>query len=99
VKRAGARKILFGSDGPWLHPGVEIHKIRLLGLPREQENLILGGNASRLLRTVRPYPASQDAHDLNPFRSGRNGQRGNERPVNYSYHSSTGAAPQIEHEL
>ena len=23
VRRAGARKILFGSDGPWSHPGVE----------------------------------------------------------------------------
>ena len=31
VQRAGARKILFGSDGPWLHPGVELEKVRLLG--------------------------------------------------------------------
>lgn len=49
VKRAGAHKVLFGSDGPWLHPGVELHKIRLLGLPPQQEGLILGGNAMRLL--------------------------------------------------
>ena len=28
VERAGARKILFGSDGPWLHPGVELAKMR-----------------------------------------------------------------------
>jgi predicted TIM-barrel fold metal-dependent hydrolase len=48
VKRAGPEKILFGSDGPWLHPGVEIEKIRLLGLPAEQESLILGGNILRL---------------------------------------------------
>jgi uncharacterized protein len=53
VKRAGAHKVLFGSDGPWLHPGVELHKIRLLGLPQQQEALILGGNALRLLRQVR----------------------------------------------
>jgi predicted TIM-barrel fold metal-dependent hydrolase len=53
IRRAGARKILFGSDGPWLHPGVEIHKIRLLGLPVDQEALILGGNAVRLMRAVR----------------------------------------------
>jgi predicted TIM-barrel fold metal-dependent hydrolase len=53
VRRAGARKILFGSDGPWLHPGIEIHKIRLLGLPADQEALILGGNAARLMRGVR----------------------------------------------
>jgi uncharacterized protein len=30
-------------------PGVEIHKIRLLGLPREKEELILGANILRLL--------------------------------------------------
>lgn len=49
VKRAGPRKILFGSDGPWLHPGLELYKIRLLGLPKEDEDLILGGNALHLL--------------------------------------------------
>jgi hypothetical protein len=53
VKRAGARKVLFGSDGPWLHPGLELHKIRLLKLPPEKEALILGGNALRLLRRAR----------------------------------------------
>jgi len=53
IKRAGARKVLFGSDGPWLHPGLELHKVRLLGLPAEQEALILGGNIMRLLREVR----------------------------------------------
>jgi len=47
VKRSSARKLLFGSDGPWLHPGVELHKILALGLPKEKENLILGGNAAR----------------------------------------------------
>lgn len=53
IKRAGARKVLFGSDGPWLHPGLELHKIRLLGLPQDQEALILGGNILQLLRQVR----------------------------------------------
>jgi hypothetical protein len=53
IKRAGARKVLFGSDGPWLHPGLELHKIRLLGLPADQEELVLGGNIIRLLRGVR----------------------------------------------
>jgi predicted TIM-barrel fold metal-dependent hydrolase len=53
IKRAGARKLIFGSDGPWLHPGLELHKIRLLGLRPEQEELILGGNALRLLRQVK----------------------------------------------
>jgi len=50
IQRAGPRKILFGSDGPWLHPGLELHKVRLLGLPPDKEALILGGNALRLIR-------------------------------------------------
>jgi uncharacterized protein len=53
IKHAGPRKLLFGSDGPWLHPGVEIQKIRLLGLPPDKEALILGGNILRLLRPAR----------------------------------------------
>ena len=48
IKRAGAHKVLFGSDGPWLHPGVELHKIRLLGLLKQEEALVLSGNAFRL---------------------------------------------------
>jgi predicted TIM-barrel fold metal-dependent hydrolase len=50
VQRAGAHKVLFGSDGPWLHPGVELQKIRLLRLPPDAEALILSGNILRLLR-------------------------------------------------
>lgn len=53
VKRAGAHKVLFGSDGPWLHPGVELHKIRLLGLSPEQQALVLGGNILRLIQNTR----------------------------------------------
>lgn len=52
IEKAGARKLLFGSDGPWLHPGLELHKIRLLHLPPAQEALVLGGNALRLLRAA-----------------------------------------------
>jgi hypothetical protein len=50
VRLAGARKLLFGSDGPWTHPGLELHKIKLLGLPADQQALVLGGNVLRLLR-------------------------------------------------
>lgn len=49
VQRAGPSKLLFGSDGPLLHPGVELHKVKLLHLPPEDEALILGGNACKLL--------------------------------------------------
>jgi uncharacterized protein len=53
IKRAGAHKILFGSDGPWLHPGLELHKIRLLHLPPADEALVLGGNLLRLIGGAR----------------------------------------------
>jgi uncharacterized protein len=63
VRRAGPGKLLFGSDGPWLHPGVELHKIRLLGLRPEDEALVLGRNALLLMskagagrRVDRPVP-------------------------------------------
>ena len=54
VRRAGAAKLIFGSDGPWLHPGLELHKIRLLGLPADQEALIVGDNMRRLLLLAEP---------------------------------------------
>jgi predicted TIM-barrel fold metal-dependent hydrolase len=49
VKRAGPGKLVFGSDGPWLHPALELEKIRLLRLPREAEARVLGGNARKLI--------------------------------------------------
>lgn len=49
VQRAGARKILFGSDGPWLHPGLELAKVRALRLSPADERLVLGGNLLRLI--------------------------------------------------
>jgi len=57
VLRAGAKKILFGSDGPWLHPGVELAKIRALHLPPADERLLLGGNILRLMARVSKTPA------------------------------------------
>jgi predicted TIM-barrel fold metal-dependent hydrolase len=53
VRRAGPHKLIFGSDGPWLHPGVELAKIRALGLPPEDEELVLSGNILRILGPVR----------------------------------------------
>ena len=49
VRRAGAHKVLFGSDGPWLHPGLELAKVRALGLPPDEERLVTGGNLLRLI--------------------------------------------------
>ncbi len=53
VRRAGPHKLLFGSDGPWLHPGVELAKIRALRLRPADERLILGQNFLRLIAGVR----------------------------------------------
>jgi predicted TIM-barrel fold metal-dependent hydrolase len=49
VKRAGPRKLLFGTDGPWLHPGLELMKVRLLGLGARSYEMVTAGNAQRLL--------------------------------------------------
>jgi predicted TIM-barrel fold metal-dependent hydrolase len=61
VARAGAGKLLFGSDGPWLHPGVELAKIDALGLSPEERRLVLGGNLLRLMA-----PAGQAQHRFHP---------------------------------
>ena len=64
LRRAGARKLLFGSDGPWLHPALELAKIRALALPPADEALVLGGNLQRLVaRAARraPRPTSPPA--------------------------------------
>ncbi len=52
VQRGGAHKVLFGTDGPWLHPALELQKIRLLGLSPVKETLVLGENLLRLVSKV-----------------------------------------------
>jgi uncharacterized protein len=54
IRRAGPHKILFGSDGPWLHPSIELHKVRLLGLAPADQRMVLGGNLMRLLARAQP---------------------------------------------
>lgn len=63
VKRAGARKLLFGSDGPWLHPGLELHKVALLGLPPREAAMVRGGNAARLLNLYAQRSSGRAAAD------------------------------------
>jgi predicted TIM-barrel fold metal-dependent hydrolase len=53
IRRAGPRKVLFGSDGPWLHPGLELAKIRALGLPLGDEDLVVGANLMALISQTR----------------------------------------------
>ena len=60
----GRAKVIFGSDGPWLHPGVELAKVLALGLPAPALQLVLGGNIRGLLGRARvtggrvPVPGS-----------------------------------------
>ena len=49
VKSHGADKILFGSDSPWSKADYELECIRSLPLTDEERELILSGNARRLL--------------------------------------------------
>lgn len=65
ARRAGPRKILFGSDGPFLHPAVELAKARALPLDRDGLGWVLGGNvlaltgpARRRFRQRRPTRAA-----------------------------------------
>jgi hypothetical protein len=53
VRRAGARKVLFGSDGPWLHPGVELAKVQALEVSAADRALMMGGNLLRLIAARR----------------------------------------------
>jgi len=58
VRRAGAHKVLFGSDGPWLHPAVELAKVKALQVSAPDRALMLGGN---LLRLLGPAPHAEAA--------------------------------------
>ena len=53
VARAGAGKLLFGSDGPWLHPGLELAKIDALGLAPVDRRRVLAGNFLALTHRAR----------------------------------------------
>lgn len=52
VRRAGAGKIIFGSDGPWLNPEIELFKIRALRLDKAEEEKITGKNILKLISKV-----------------------------------------------
>ncbi|MGH9328134.1 MAG: amidohydrolase family protein [Terriglobia bacterium] len=49
IRELPPEKIIFGSDEPEGDARLEIYKIRMLKLPKEREDLILGGNLLRLL--------------------------------------------------
>ncbi len=48
ARRAGS-KLLYGSDGPWCHPGLELAKVRALTLPPHVRNGVEGATLMRLI--------------------------------------------------
>jgi predicted TIM-barrel fold metal-dependent hydrolase len=75
LDRAGPDKLLFGSDGPWLHPGVELAKVRALALPPADEAKITGANLLRLLGPTNRAAGSRHALRHRPVPVGRGGPR------------------------
>src|SRR5262245_4206587 len=71
VQRAGPRKILFGSDGPWLHPAVELAKIHALDLSPADAALIAGGNFLRLTSKARAISSADDSPHVEAGQRGR----------------------------
>ncbi|MEU5844562.1 amidohydrolase family protein [Rhodococcus sp. NPDC047139] len=55
VRHAGPHKVLFGSDGPYLHPLVELTKIFALELGPGNTQLVLSTNILRLTRRARAH--------------------------------------------
>lgn len=65
IKRAGPGKVLFGTDGPWLHPAVELSKVRALKLSPEEEQLVVGKNLERLIaRSGTPRAGGNPSADV-----------------------------------
>jgi predicted TIM-barrel fold metal-dependent hydrolase len=52
-------RVIFGSDGPWLHPALELEKIRLLGLDARAEAAVCGGTLERILDGAGRSPRSR----------------------------------------
>jgi predicted TIM-barrel fold metal-dependent hydrolase len=59
LSRAGPGKMLFGTDGPWLHPGVELSKVAALGLAAHHRHLVVAGNWLRLTAAARARARSR----------------------------------------
>ncbi|WP_420147889.1 amidohydrolase family protein [Spirosoma sp.] len=64
VDCAGPDKFLFGSDGPWLHPGVELAKIAALKLSTGDATKILSGNLLKLIGRVNRKPQPAKEHSI-----------------------------------
>lgn len=52
VRRIGAERVIFGSDGPGCNPTLEVEKVRMARLSPDHERLVLAENILRLLERV-----------------------------------------------
>jgi predicted TIM-barrel fold metal-dependent hydrolase len=50
VRRVGADRVIYASDGPFCSPRIEVEKIRVAGLSSSDLELVLGENARRLFK-------------------------------------------------
>lgn len=50
VRAFGAHRILFGSDSPWTDQAEDVAALRAMPLPQAEIDMILGGNAQKLLK-------------------------------------------------
>ena len=53
----GAERVLLGSDAPFASPADHLATLKRLQLPPEQYDLLVNGNARRLLTLVEASPA------------------------------------------
>jgi predicted TIM-barrel fold metal-dependent hydrolase len=66
--RAGADKILFGTDGPWLHPQVELEKVFVLTNNQTDLKKMLAGNFLKLTTKARNKEYKNSARKIPVFR-------------------------------
>jgi len=52
--RLAQRKLIFGSDGPWLHPGLE--RERIASAPARRSDSLLAGAHLQMTSPVRALP-------------------------------------------
>ncbi len=68
VKRIGSRRVLFASDGPGCPPDLELLKVKMAGLDRDQLRKVMGENIAELLK-ISPGEFLQRTHSANPRKS------------------------------
>lgn len=53
VELIGPKRVLFASDGPGCDPKIELEKIKISGLTKDEEKLVMGENIQKILDEVK----------------------------------------------